>query len=374
MFEFDQRITIESLPNNVSDLAAEEKSERKLLDSVLHIDAKNQHQYLESNLDDDYYDEYLMTATFSEKMQRHQEAQARKLARLCRASAPSFVEIGCGDGSFLKHASTVFDSFLGVEPSKLFAKEVRDKGFEVIEAYLDRDAIVTDRRFDAFATRQVFEHLERPLDVLVGIRNHLRAGAVGLIEVPNGLRSLMDARYYDFFPDHCQYYSVTSLTKLANEAGFVVLSCNTSFSDDYLELWVQYQPDFAGLAAKLAESRDKAAANLNQCLSDWLGQQKRIAIWGVGAKTLSIMPLISDSNAEGILFAIDSDPHKHDRYIPGTQVAVREPSQLTDAKVDIVFVLALSYREEIAEQARMLTSGKAEIYTIDNTGQVIQIP
>jgi SAM-dependent methyltransferase len=371
IFEYDRKIEIDDMPANVSQLKQSAENVSDYVKTVIYINSTYKHIFLMPDLGEDYYDEYLMTASCSNKMQIHQNNQAKKLSVI--SNGENFIEVGCGDGSFLTHASKYFTSVIGIEPSKVFAREAKSKGFKIITGYVKKDTGISQKKYDAFASRQVFEHLENPLDVLIGISNNLKEGAVGLIEVPNGLRSFIESRYYDFFPDHSQYYSVASLVKLATDAGFIVLSCNTSFNDDYLELWLKYEPDFDKFGEQLIAIRKKTALEINKRFEKWFESNKKVAIWGVGAKTLSIMPLIDRDNKKKIVFAIDSDPHKHGKYIPNTSICVCDPKFLNKEPVDIVFVLALSYREEIKEQILSIVKKDIEIWTIDNNANITKI-
>ncbi len=365
-------INLENLPANVSALSEQPNTEPFHIRGVLNIYPELAHQTLHSELPADYYDTYLMTASYSAKMQQHQAEQAAKLASICQPQA-SFIEIGCGDGSFLKHCSRHFSHLVGVEPSSVFAAEARQQGFTVIEKYISAENTISDERFHAFASRQVFEHLSDPEDVLNGIRKLLVPGAVGLIEVPNGLRSLLEGRFYDYFPDHIQYYSVASLVNLANKCGFVTLSCETSFGGDYLELWVKYIPRLESYSDQLAEVRHSISTTLTDKLLEWKINHKKVAIWGVGAKTQSLVPLLTKETLDGVMYAVDSDPHKHHKYIPGTDLQVAPPNTLTSNPPDVMLILALSYRTEIMLQANSLAPGISEIWTIDNQGQLVDL-
>lgn len=362
-----KNIHIEKLPANVSYLSTEAHAAIGITDGELHLNTHNGHHTLHASLPSDYYDNYLMTATYSAKMQQHQAAQAGKLAGMLQAES-HFIEIGCGDGSFMKHCAPLFKYVMGIEPSGIFAAEARAQGFDVLECYVSEDAEITQKKFHAFASRQVFEHLPNPVSVLKGIRNMLNPGAVGLIEVPNGIRSLLSKRFYDYFPDHIQYYSPASLIQMATEAGFITLSCETSFGGDYLELWLTYVPNLESTALSLVEMRKNVCLALSNKLIAWKNNHKNIAIWGVGAKTQSIMPLLNSVAVEAIGFAIDSDPHKHGKYIPGTAIQIKAPAFLTSSTVDVVLILALSYRTEIMQQAMALNPHIKEIWTIDDNG------
>src|SRR5512139_549118 len=108
-----------------------------------------------------YYDTFVLTASHSAKMQILQKEQARTLASLSPGKR-HFIDIGCGDGSFLGHAAALFDDVLGVEPSRPYYELARQRGLTVLNEYLTED-LAFDHSFDAFASRQVFEHLADPV-------------------------------------------------------------------------------------------------------------------------------------------------------------------------------------------------------------------
>ncbi len=322
-----------------------------------------------------YYEDYVMTASYSARMQALQSCQAEKLRQLCDCGPTegALIEIGCGDGSFLKHAQAHFARVVGIEPSRRFADEAMAKGFDVLLGYVSHDSLLTNATFDCFVSRQVFEHLPDPVDVLRGIRRMLKPGAVGLIEVPNGLRALRLKRFFEFFPDHVNYYSVNSLVALASSSGFTVLGCNEAFGGDYLELWLRNDVDVDSWFQEMRHRREAICSALLEVVRTPSWAEKRIAVWGAGAKTLSIFSAFSQEFARRIDCVIDSDPHKHGRFIPNTPIPVLSPGEGICRNPDVVLVLALSYREEIATIIREEISDHCLIMTLDDLGNVVQL-
>lgn len=321
-----------------------------------------------------YYEDYLLTATYSDAMQRHQAEQAARLmGRSPRASA-SFVEVGCGDGSFMRHMRQHGAKVLGIEPSRRFALEARRAGFEVLEAYVSAGSSPTSERFDLFASRQVFEHVPDPIDVLTGIRQLLTPGAVGVIEVPNGYRSVRESRFYDFFTDHVQHYSVNSLVQLATVTGFNVIECRETFGNDYLELWLRLPGEPLAMFEELRRVRREVCGLLvdavRRCQRDGFGP---VALWGCGAKTLSILANAGADLSDQIDCVIDSDPHKQGLYIPNTRLRVVHVDAAAPRLPRAVLVLALSYREEIASLVRARLPTCRKIFTLDNSGDIVEL-
>jgi len=362
------------VPFDVSRLAEQPNQPNQRAKIGFKWHAASQHTTIENYQPPSYYEDYIMTNTYSDAMQRLQQRQMERLLSLREGGQPtSFVEIGCGDGSFMKYARGRVPRILGIEPSNRFAQEAIGLGFDVITGYVSADKLLTQEKFDSFASRQVFEHLPDPLDVLTGIRQMLNPGAVGLIEVPYGHRSLRTRRFFDFFPDHVNYYSVNSLVALATDAGFNVISCNEAFNGDYLELWIRYEPNPSQWFNELVIARDRVCNALREKIRDIRQQNKRLAVWGCGAKALSIFSASEPETIALIDCVIDSDPHKHGKFVPGSSVSVLSPDEVACRNPDVVLVLALSYREEIAAAVRRLIPSCRQIITIDNSGEIVSL-
>lgn len=366
---------LERVPGNVSFLSSDPGTAVRVSTIGFLWDSQARHTAIQNFQPPSYYDDYVMTATYSERMQELQKAQAEKLGRLFDAGPElaSFVEIGCGDGSFMKHARKHMGRVVGIEPSRPFAEEAIAAGFEVLIGYVGSAAVLTNEKFDSFASRQVFEHLPDPVDVLIGIRNMLHPGAVGLIEVPNGLRALRLKRFFEFFPDHVNYYSVNSLVALASQAAFTVLGCNETFGGDYLELWLRNDVGIESWFSELVSRRDAICSGLLGTVNEQARIGNKVAVWGAGAKTLSIFSASSPELFQVIDCIIDSDPHKHGRYVPNTSVPVVSPLEGASRKPDVVIVLALSYREEIASIIHKQIPACGLILTLDDVGKIVPL-
>jgi cyclopropane fatty-acyl-phospholipid synthase-like methyltransferase len=366
---------LSDVPENVSYLSEEPNQVMPRATIGLLWNENIHHLRITNYQEPSYYDEYFMTTSYSTTMQELQENQAKKLARLVRennfghARTSSLVEIGCGDGSFLVHASKHFDHVIGIEPSKKFATAAEEKGFRVLNEFVTKESQPRGEAYNAFVSRQVFEHLPDPLDCLRGIRNLLADGAFGLIEVPNGYQAFRKGNFFEFFPDHVNYYSVNSLVSLASTAGFNVVSCAESFGGDYLELWVRLDREHSTWVEKM----NKVMLTILSEISQWVDNnpRKSIAIFGCGAKTLSMISKNPVYFSDNFRCVIDSDPNKQGKYVPNTRLLVDSPVNASKVGLDSILILALSYRNEIAKQLRDLMGKDIEIASLDESGDII---
>lgn len=366
---------VDLVPENVSYLARSQGEKVPNCQICFKWHAGSQHTVIENFQPPAYYEDYLMTSTSSPSIQALQLSQVRKIISLFYPSGAltSMLEIGCGDGSFMRHASSLISRVVGIEPSRRFAAEAIRAGMNVIQGYVNSSSPLTEEKFDSFVSRQVFEHLPAPLDVLKGVRNMLNPGAVGLIEVPNGIRALRMKRFFEFFPDHVNYYSVNSLVALASDAGFNVIGCQEIFGGDYLELLVRNDMGQENWFYEMADNRNIVIENLNQEISNLDISGKRVAIFGCGAKTLCILAASPLELKDKIACVIDSDPHKQGLFVPNSSIPVVSINDAKQLSLDAVVILALSYREEIAAIIRDQLVNCQKILTLDDSGTVVQI-
>lgn len=369
--------SLNRVPLNVSYLSDRPNFQLKSNKIDIKWNKKIQHININNNLKNSYYDDYLMTNSHSKKIRRLQQEQLKKLIKIYKDSKGrtpnSLVEIGCGDGSFLKNAKNKISITVGIEPSARFSAFATKQGCHVINGYVNSAFRITKKFFDSFISRQVFEHLSDPLDVLLGIKAMLNPGAIGLIEVPNGYRSIRKKRFYDFFPDHLNYYSVNSLVSLASAAGFNVVSCQESFDGDYLELWLRNDAEkFIKKCIKnIKVERNLVCNNLLKRIKSLFYMNKKIMIFGCGAKTLSMFSGFKENTSDYISAVIDSDLNKIGRFIPNTSIEVISLAECVKKKPDVIIILALSYLKEISDIIKKKIP-KVTLLTLNNN-EIIEL-
>jgi len=110
----------------------------------------------------------------------------RELERLVAGrDAPRVLEIGCGNGSFLKHvSSTVKAEFTGSEIYSSGVESARKKlpGVRVLQ--LDATRMPFRSEFDVICAFDVLEHIEEDEVVMEGVRRALKPGGAFMISVP----------------------------------------------------------------------------------------------------------------------------------------------------------------------------------------------
>jgi 2-polyprenyl-3-methyl-5-hydroxy-6-metoxy-1,4-benzoquinol methylase len=135
-----------------------------------------------------------------------------------------FVDIGPGNGNFLKTVKSRGYSCLGVESSDIAYKELKKKYdmFQRIE-----DIVVDESIIKIVTLFQVIEHIDDPLRLLDSINLSLQGRAYIVLTTPctdSYFRKLYGAKWPSFSPHHhVILYSFKSICHLLESSGFRVI-------------------------------------------------------------------------------------------------------------------------------------------------------
>ena len=96
------------------------------------------------------------------------------------------LDVGCGDGAFLRLASPLFRECYDVDISPSLVEAVRKAGFEATCVDLNEESLpFPDGFFDAVTTLDVIEHIFDPYRFIQELRRVLRNGGRLIIATPN---------------------------------------------------------------------------------------------------------------------------------------------------------------------------------------------
>lgn len=298
-------------------------------------------------LSGDYYDDYVNAPSLSPQAQKFQYEQASEFVERFGLSGRRVLEIGCGDGYFLRAMQDAGAECVGVEPSNAQRELALARGLKVEAGILSSERQLPAAPFDAFVTRQVFEHVEDMREFLLTIRGNLRSGAVGLVEVPNLDKLVAEGRFFDFIPEHINYFTPRSLSLALQLAGFEVLEVRPVQEGESLRALVRWVAlsDYGSLVSRVDSLRSDISGFLAECQS----RGKKVAIWGAGGKGLSMMAV---ADLRNVKLLVDSDTHKAGLFTPVSHFRVAPPEELALQGIDAVIVMAPAYEREIAARLR----------------------
>lgn len=288
---------------------------------------------------------------FSEVFERWAQSLARRLVETYDLSGGTLVEIGCGNGDFLRllcagaeSRGFGFDPSCPTEEASDHVRIIRDVfGAE----YLD------GRSTGLVCARHVLEHLDDPGKLLRSIRRSaaVTEDTVVYVEVPDAEYMLRENEIWGLIYEHPSYFSATSLRALLERCDYDVLSVTTTFGDQFLSAEARPGRGAASRNADVGTSAAAAfAAEFVRRVEAW---RSRVAampsggavVWGAGSKGITFLNLVDrERRLAGI---VDINPRKVGRFVPGTAHRVLAPEELASSGIRHVVLMNPIYEDEV---------------------------
>jgi SAM-dependent methyltransferase len=266
------------------------------------------------------------------------------------------VEVGCGKGLFLRKLTGVGgNTGYGFDPSYVGPATDLDGHLHFEKRYYGPEC--TEISADVIVCRHVIEHVPNPLDLLHTIRQALANSprAKVFFETPAVEWILKNQVIWDFFYEHCSYFSADSLTTAFEATGFKIESIRNVFGGQYL--WLEATLSIEeparvnrkpGLIPNLAKQFALSERKLKEVLGDrlqGLTARGKVALWGAGAKGVTLANLV-DPKREWIACVVDLNPRKQGHYLPGTGHPIVGYQELAKYGVETAVLMNPNYREE----------------------------
>jgi 2-polyprenyl-3-methyl-5-hydroxy-6-metoxy-1,4-benzoquinol methylase len=141
------------------------------------------------------------------------------------------LEIGCGNGFFLKLFKDCGYDCTGIEPSpKAFNYAKEYNTLNVINGFLEENTFEKES-FDIVLLMDVIEHLYSPNDIIKLCNKILKEG--GILVILTGNVNSLNSRlwgskwYYLYSWEHISFFNKTSISKLLNIQNFKILQYNS---------------------------------------------------------------------------------------------------------------------------------------------------
>lgn len=305
-----------------------------------------------------YGEDYENAQTCSPAFRAHFDDTVAWLVEERGVRARAVVEVGCGDGSFLRQLVCAQDGGNvghGYDPS--YIGPLVDLGGRVRFEQRYYDPSATDVRADVVVCRHVIEHIDDPVAFLKLLRRPLAGSSDGrvFLETPCVEWILTHRVIWDFFYEHCSLFTRESLGTALEVAGFEVASVRHVFDGQYLlaEARISDEHGAGGVGASSigAQAREFAASEKIiterwQSMIRKLASTGKVALWGAGAKGVTLANLV-DPAREWIDCVIDINPKKQGCYVAGAGHPIVDFREIRRRNVTAVVLMNPNYRAEI---------------------------
>jgi SAM-dependent methyltransferase len=320
-----------------------------------------------------YGEDYENTQACSPSFNEYLDGLVRRMIMEQNVRGCHVVEVGCGNGLFLRKLVS-YDGAdnrgYGFDPSYRGPESELNGRLKFSARYYDSEC--ADVPADVIVCRHVIEHVPRPLQMLEDIKKALARAPEARIffETPCVEWILANLVVWDFFYEHCSYFSAASLSTAFQAAGFEVQSVQRVFKGQYL--WLEATLPRTGLrvhknpgtvpaqAQRFAQLEAKLKEDWSRKIRELVAKDK-VAVWGAGAKGVTFANLI---NGAGQLIdcVVDLNPLKQGHYVPGTGHPIVSYQDLTARGVSTAILMNPNYREE---NLALLQAAHADVKLIE---------
>lgn len=318
----------------------------------------------------------------SRRMQEHFATLAATLQTtwLCGRGNPFVVELGSNDGTLLQHFAQAKIRHLGIEPSANVAALATQRGVATTTEFFSdaaaRHILAQHGPADVITMSNVLCHIAPIHEVFAGFATLLAPEGVVVIEDPYWPAVADQTAYDQIYDEHLFYFSLASLTALAQQHGFVVIAAEPQWThggsmrytlarpgthamqptvatvhtheQEYGIATAAWHRDFG---ARCAASREQLRSTLEQLA------YSKSSVMGYAATSKSTTVLNYCGITTDWLPAIcDTTPLKQGKFSPGAHIPIIPAERFHSEPPDVALLFGWNHAEEILAKEQSFTA------------------
>lgn len=322
------------------------------------------------------YTEYAYFSSYSTSWLEHARRYTEMIVkRLGLGKGHQVVEIASNDGYLLQNFVQLGVPAYGVDPAANVVEAARGRGVETV---VDFFGVATARRLmgegkgaDLIIANNVFGHVPDVNDFIGGFKALLKPGAVLTIEIPHLLRLVEENEFDTIYHEHYCYWSFSTACRAFRRHGLRAFDVELlPTHGGSMRMFVCHaedpRADGAAAAALLADEvahgldrletylafADRVRASKRRLLTFLIKvkeEGKHIAAYGAPGKGNTLLNYCG-IRTDFLDYAVDRNPYKHGRFLPGSHIPVFAPDKLAETKPDYILILPWNLRDEIIQQ------------------------
>jgi 2-polyprenyl-3-methyl-5-hydroxy-6-metoxy-1,4-benzoquinol methylase len=296
------------------------------------------------------------------------ESILNKIKKNSKNATPKILDIGSNDGSFLELAKKKHFKVLGVEPTNT-AKISAQKGINTIKEPLNfnlaKKIIKKYSKFDFVVATNFFAQTNNLEEILNSVKLILKKDGLLIVEVQYLYDLLLQKGFDSFHHEHIAYYTLSSITKvLEKHKLFVYDAEKLKVHGGILRISVSLKKKKISKKFKkiINKENDKIIINrikkLNLFRKKFSNKFKKLLInlkkkkskiYGIGAAPRTCVMLNSSNLTKNEINLVGEVPKslKCNKYIPGTNIIVKNENKIINDNPDYVVILAWHLKKMI---------------------------
>tara|TARA_B100001094_G_scaffold246392_1_gene243043 strand:+ start:1 stop:1521 length:1521 start_codon:yes stop_codon:yes gene_type:complete len=315
------------------------------------------------------FSNYLYTSSTSKVFRNHFEEAAKRYFKDLKLNKKKsyIIDIGSNDGIALKPFLDLgFKKVQGIEPAKNLAKLANKNKINTFNGFLEKKNIKKIKKnADLILASNVFAHSDKLKEMAECMFNLLSKKGTIIIEVQYLMNTLKDLTFDNIYHEHYNYWSLTSLVNFFNQFNAKIFrSEKINTHGGSIRIYIKKDKkvkietsvkkmlkeeenygikDFRTYQ-KFGEKVYKIRENVLNNLKELKKKNKKIIGFGAPAKATTALNFFGISKE--IDFIVEDNILKHNKFIPGVKIPIRNKSHIKDKK-NILLVLAWNFYDDI---------------------------
>ena len=322
-------------------------------------------------------DEYVYFSSYSTSWLSHAKRYTEKMIERFQLSTDSLViEIASNDGYLLQYFKEKNIPVLGIEPTSNTAEVARKKGIESITEFfgtkLAASLVSQGRKADLLLGNNVLAHVPDIVDFVAGMKIALKEHGLITMEFPHLMQLVANNQFDTIYHEHFSYLSFYTVNQIFGSQGLVLFDVEelpthggslriyakhaedkTKQISENVGLLLKKETDQGMNTLAYYEDFQKKALEVKLGFTGFLTQQKllnkKIAGYGAAAKGNTLLNYCGIKNDQ-IDYVVDANPHKQNKWLPGSHIQVMNETHLKSTKPDYVIIFPWNLKDEIVKQ------------------------
>ncbi len=315
------------------------------------------------------FSNYLYTSSTSKIFRDHFVEAAKKYTKKLKLNKKKsyIIDIGSNDGVALKPFLNLgFKNILGIEPAKNLAKLANKNKIKTFNGFLEKKNIKKIKKnADLILASNVFAHSDNLKEMAECMFNLLNKKGTIIIEVQYLMNTLKDLTFDNIYHEHYNYWSLTSLTYFFKQFGATIFrsekidthggsirvyikknkkikieSSVKKMLREEKNFGIKNFKTYQKFAEKVYKIRENVLINIKKLKEN----NKNIIGYGAPAKATTALNFFGITKE--IDFIVEDNKLKHNKYIPGVNIPIKEKSEIKNKK-NLILVLAWNFYNDI---------------------------
>ncbi len=334
------------------------------------------------------FSNYLYTSSTSKLFREHFVSAAKKYYKELKLNKKKsyIIDIGSNDGVALKPFLDLgFKKVLGIEPAKNLAKLANKNKIKTFNGFLEkRNLKKIKKKADLILASNVFAHSDKLKEMAECMLMLIDKKGTIIIEVQYLMNTLKDLTFDNIYHEHYNYWSLTSLVNFFNQFNAKIFrsECIDTHGGS-LRIYIKKdektkiessvkkmlnEEENFGIKKfetykKFGEKVYKIRENVIKNIKHLKQKNKKIVGYGAPAKATTALNFFGISHE--IDFIVEDNKLKHNKYIPGVQILIKNKNSIKDKKTPIL-VLAWNFFNEIKRNNSSISNKFINIKDLEN--------